>query len=49
MSIIKGAWYVLRVKDMLSELPSDPFGPSGEEKLSYIYYIIRPGEAKLHT
>ena len=39
--------YVLRVKNMHSGLPSDPWGLSGEAKLSYVYDNIRQSKAKL--
>ena len=35
MSIIKVPWYVLRVKNMNSWLPLDPYGTLGMEKLSF--------------
>ena len=41
-------WYVLRVKNMHSWSPPDPWGPRNEEKPSYINYKIRREEAKLH-
>ena len=47
VSLIKVAWYVLRVKDMHSWSPPDLWGPWDEEKLSYIHYDIRREEAKL--
>ena len=49
MSLIKVAWYVLIVKNMHSVSSSDPWGPRGKEKPSYVYYIIRQGKADLHT
>ena len=47
MSVLKVAWYVLRVKNMHSWSPPDPWGPRDEEKPSYIHYKIRREEAKL--
>ena len=41
VSLIKVAWYVLRVKNMHSRAPPDPWGPWDEEKPSYIHYDIR--------
>ena len=35
MSLIKVPWYVLRVKNMNSWSPLDPYGTLGEEKLSF--------------
>ena len=46
VSLTKVAWYVLRVKNMHSWAPPDPWGPWDEEKLSYIHYNIRREEAK---
>ena len=46
MSQIKVARYVLRVKNMHSWAPPDPWGPWNEEKLSYIHYGIKREEAK---
>ena len=37
VSLIKVAWYVLRVKNMHSWAPPDPWGPWDEEKPSYIH------------
>ena len=47
VSLIKVAWYVLRVKNIHSWSPPDPLGPWDEEKMSYIHYDIRREEAKL--
>ena len=46
VSLIKVAWYVLRVKNMHSRAPPDPWGPWDEEKPSYIHYDIRREEVK---
>ena len=46
VSLIKVAWYVLKVKNMHSWAPPDPWGPWDEEKPSYIHYNIRREEAK---
>ena len=48
-SLVKVAWYVLRVKNMHSWSPSHPWGPLDEMKLSYIHYNIRGVVIKLHT
>ena len=45
----KVALYALRVKNMHSQSPSDPWGPLGEEKPSYVHYTIGPGEIELLT
>ena len=47
MSVIKVALHVFRVKNIHSGSPSDPYGPWGEVKLSYIHYNIRQDETKL--
>ena len=47
VSLIKVAWYVLKVKNMHSWAPPDPWGPWDEEKSSYTHYNIRREEAKL--
>ena len=47
VSLMKVAWYVLRVKNIHSWVPPDPWGPWDEEKLSYIHYDISREEAKL--
>ena len=46
MSSIKVAGYELKVKNMHSRSPSDPLGPCGEVKMTYIHYNIWLGEAK---
>ena len=49
MSLIKVPWYVLRVKTMHFWSPSDSWDPPwSKAKPSYVHYIIRQGEAKLH-
>ena len=47
MSLVKVAWYMLRVKNMHPGSPSDSWGLQGKVKPSYVHYIIRWGEAKL--
>ena len=47
MSLIKVLWYVLRVKNMHFESPSDSWDQCGKAKPNYVQYIIRQGEAKL--
>ena len=47
-AVIKVPWYVLRVENMHFESPSDSWDQCGKAKLSYVQYIIRQGEAKLH-
>ena len=49
VSLIKVGWYVLRVKNIHSWSPPDPFGPWDKEKASYIHYDFRREEAKLCT
>ena len=46
MSLIKVAWYVLRVKNVHFGSPSDLPGLLGESKLIYIHYNIRQGVAE---
>ena len=46
VSLIKFAWYVLRVKNMHSWSPPDLWGSWHEEEPSYIHYDIRREEAK---
>ena len=47
MSLLKVAWNVLRIKNMHFESPSDPLGPWGKAKPSYIHYVIGRDEAEL--
>ena len=47
ISLIKIAWYVLRVKNVHSWSPPDPLGPRDKEKTSYIHFDIRREEANL--
>ena len=47
VSLIKAAWYVLRLKNIHSWSSQDPLGPWDEKKPSYILYDIRREEAKL--
>ena len=47
VSLIKVAWCGLRVKNIYTWSPYDPWGPLDEEMPSYTHYTIRGGEAKL--
>ena len=47
MPLIKVPWFVLRVKNMHFESPSDSWDPCGKAKPSHVQYIIKQGEAKL--
>ena len=49
MLLIKVPQYVLRVKNMHFGSPSDSRNPYSKAKLSFVYYIIMQGEAKLHV
>ena len=46
MSLIIVAWYVLKAKNRHSVSQSDPLGPWGEAKLSYLYCVNRHGKVK---
>ena len=47
MPLIKIPWFVLGVKNMNFESPSDSWDPCGKAKPTYVQYIIRLVEAKL--
>ena len=47
MSLIKVAWYMVRVKNMHSGSSSDPWGPCSKQKLRSMHYDISWVEANL--
>ena len=47
MSLLKVPWYVLRVKNMNSWLPLDPYGTLGMEKLSFS--VLEKENKKVNT
>ena len=48
ISLIKVAFYVIKVKNIHSWSLSEPWDPWGEVNLSSIHYVIRWGEAELY-